>query len=393
MTPFFQTFQDEKLAPQLSGSRSRVTYLVTADSPDEIRRKAEDICAEQTVEFPVDLLPPGVVREQILGRVENISPCENLFSPPGMVSAHVEVSFADEVMTDELPQVLNVIFGNISIKPGIRVLSAAFSEPLLRKFPGPQFGVPGLRNLLKIPQRPILFTALKPQGLAADDLAALAYEFACGGVDVIKDDHGIANPVYAPFYDRVLACTAAVRRANAETGENAIYVPNIMGPHTEIIRRAKFAKDAGAGGYLVCPGLIGFDVIREIAQNPELSLPIFMHPAFLGSFAINPDGISHACVFGQLARLAGADATIFPNFGGRFSFSRAECLQIAEACREPMGDFPSIFPCPAGGMKVDRVEDVLGAFGKDVMLLIGGGLFSHSPNLRENCRLLRSRLV
>ena len=62
------------------------------------------------------------------------------------------------------------------------------------------------------------------------------------------------------------------------------------------------------------------------------------HPAFQGSFVVRPEeGFSHGLIFGTIARLAGADATIFPNFGGRFSFSREECQEIAAASQAPLG--------------------------------------------------------
>ena len=79
---------------------------------------------------------------------------------------------------------------------------------------------------------------------------------------------------------------------------------------------------------MMAPGLIGFDLMRELADDDTIALPILTHPALQGSFVTSRNGISHGVMFGELARLAGADATIFPNFGGRFSFSREECMEI-----------------------------------------------------------------
>lgn len=45
-------------------------------------------------------------------------------------------------------------------------------------------------------------------------------------------------------------------------------------------------------------------------------------------------GISPFCYYGQLSRLAGADAVIFTSFGGRFSFSRETCTNICEGTNE-----------------------------------------------------------
>jgi len=43
------------------------------------------------------------------------------------------------------------------------------------------------------------------------------------GVDLIKDDHSLADQTSAPFAERVERCQEAVVRANDETGGNALY--------------------------------------------------------------------------------------------------------------------------------------------------------------------------
>ena len=141
---------------------------------------------------------------------------------------------------------------------------------------------------------------------------------------------------------------------------------------------------------MVAPGLIGFDLMRELAEDNSIALPVLTHPALQGSFVTGRGGMSHGVIFGQLARLAGADATIFPNFGGRFSFSRDECKEIADATSAPMGHLKTIFPAPGGGMRLDNVPEMFETYGRDLIFLIGGGLFQHGPDLVENCRYFRS---
>ena len=54
----------------LSGERFSVWYrLCGAES--EAMAKAKDICLEQTVEFPDSLVPEGMLRDHILGRIES----------------------------------------------------------------------------------------------------------------------------------------------------------------------------------------------------------------------------------------------------------------------------------------------------------------------------------
>jgi len=87
-----------------------------------------------------------------------------------------------------------------------------------------------------------------------------------------------------------------------------------------------------------------------------------------------------------LFRLFGADATIFPNYGGRFSYSPETCLALAQAAREPWGRLAPIAPVPAGGMSVARVPEMLNVYGPDTILLIGGALLTAGAALFERSR-------
>jgi ribulose-bisphosphate carboxylase large chain len=362
----------------LSGERFTVTYLVHGDEASA-RAVVEAIREEQSVEFPLDLLPAGDIPDQILGRVES-------FEHAGEQRYRARISYANEIAGSELPQLLNVIFGNSSIKPGILVEWLDLSPGVLAAFKGPRFGRQGLRERLGNPERPLLCTAIKPMGLSAEALAEIAYQCALGGIDIIKDDHGLADQRFSPFKERVGRCAEAVEKANRETGGHAIYVPNVTGPILEMPDMARYARDAGAGGLMVSPGLSGYDIMRTLAEDDALGLPIVAHPTFNGSYVTCPQqGISHAVLYGQIARLAGADASIYPNYGGRFSFSKEECISIVRGTETPMGHIKPCFPTPGGGMSLERLPEMYEVYGQDVIYLIGGALH-RSGNLAESSR-------
>jgi len=366
----------------LSGERFAVVYRLIGDEAEALA-KARHICVEQTVEFPEELLPEGDIRDHIVGRIEALKPINSGCS-------EVTISFASEISGFDLNQLLTVVFGNIGLRQGIRVERIHFAPGLLRSFKGPRFGRDGLRSLLGVQRRPLICTALKPLGLSSRQLAGLAYEFALGGLDIVKDDHGLADQRFAPFHERVQRCAEAVQRANAESGGKCLYAPNITGRSETIVERALFAKECGAGALLVAPGVVGFDVMRQLADDDRIALPIISHPALQGSFVISSDsGISHYALFGQIARLAGADASIYPNYGGRFFFSAAACRSIAQGTAVPMSHIKPIFPMPAGGMTLERTTEMVHVYGPDVVFLIGGSLYAHGPNIVANCQYFR----
>jgi len=367
---------------RLSGERFSVLYRIIGQDAGDCYAKAQDICYEQTVEFPPELVPAGFIMDEIVGRIES---CQQI----NQTCCLAEISYAAETAAGELTQLLNVAFGNISIKPGIMVERLNLSPLLLSNFQGPRFGRSGLRQLLQAPNRPLLHTALKPMGLSAGELAKMAYQCAIGGIDIIKDDHGLTDQCFAPFDERVKRCAEAVATANIETKGNSIYVANVTAEPQETVRRARLAKEAGAQGLMIAPALTGLEVMRNLADDPTIALPVICHPAFGGSYVLGSGGISHYVLYGQIARLAGADASIYPNFGGRFSFSREECVNIALGTGEEMGHIKKIFPSPGGGMSLNSIPDSIEVYGNDVIFLIGGGLFRHGPDLVENCRYFR----
>jgi len=370
--------------PGLSGERFAVVYGVNGASDAQARESALEICLEQTVEFPAELLPPGDLPDHIVGRLEHV---EQL----GFGRYQATISYPVEITGFELTQLLNVVFGNSSIKPGLRVERVELPERLWQRFRGPRFGRTGLREVLGVHDRALLCTALKPVGLSPVDLGELAYQCALGGIDLIKDDHGMADQPFAPFRERLLRCVDGVERANRMTGEKSIYLPHLAGPLETLRHRAQLARIVGAGGLLVAPGLVGLDALRMLADDDAIALPLLSHPSLLGSYVTSAEGgLSHFALFGQFMRLAGADAVIFPNYGGRFSFSRDACQSISDGTNCPMGHIRPIFPAPAGGMTLDSVPDMLALYGAEVIVLIGGGLHRYGSDVGASARRFRT---
>lgn len=365
--------------------RLQVVYVIQGSRDDALSR-ARGICYEQTVEMDASLLPPGFIPDRIVGRLEAFEPWGSDRSDAGGAWA-ATISYDPESTAFEVTQLLNVVFGNTSLQPGIRVQRLALPEGLLGRFRGPRFGIGGIRERLGVFNRPLLCTALKPMGSMPAELAAATLAFARGGVDVIKDDHGLSDQPFCPFEERLVACARAVEQANRETGGRSVYAPNVTGPAHLVRDRARRAREAGAGAILVAPGLVGFDTCRALADDPDVGLPVIAHPAWLGcAVTSGTAGVEHGVLFGTLQRLAGADASVFPNHGGRFGFTRAECASIVDACRGALGGLRPAFPSPGGGMSLERIPELLALYGRDVLFLVGGALYGRSPDLEANAR-------
>lgn len=349
-----------------------VRYLVDVPAAD-VEAVAAAIAVEQSVEMPVAAIRHAHVVDDVLGRVRHIHPT----SGGGF---EVEVGLASVTVGNDPAQFLNMVFGNTSLQPHVQLLDVEAPAGLIEALGGPRWGIDGLRRLVGAGHRPLTCTALKPIGLAPDELAQLAHTFARGGIDLIKDDHGLAGQRYAPFAERLAACQDAVTRANAETGRSARYVPSLVGGPRALHQQADAARDAGVRVVLVAPLLVGLPTFAElVAEHADLAF--LAHPAFGGAQRVAPPFL-----LGTLFRWYGADAVVFPNHGGRFSYGPEVCRAIAARARAPRAGVAPTVPVPAGGMTLDRVAEMLTFYGPDTMLLIGGALLSAGDQLEARTR-------
>ena len=371
-------------------SRLLVTYQLRC-TPAEAPARARALAIEQSVEMPPEAIADEALCARVLGRVEAIEP-----DPQDPALQRAILSLSADTVGDDPVQLLNMLFGNCALQPDVTLVDAQLPESLVEALPGPRFGLAGWRAAIgpSAEGRPLSCTALKPQGLPPEDLARLAYAFARAGIDVIKDDHGIADQAAAPFDKRVSAVQQAVERANREkaaggdpalAGHHSLYAPHVSGGPERLERQLALVRDEGVGAVLACPMLIGAGAFTGLLRE-RAGVPVMAHPAFAGG------RIAPALLLGRLFRLFGADATIFPNWGGRFAFSRGECLAIADAAREPLGRHLPALPVPAGGMRVERCPEMLAAFGPDTMLLIGGDLLAAGPAMPARAAAFASAL-
>jgi len=367
--------------------RIRCTYRVRADA-ESIRTIARNIAVEQTVEVPEALITPDIEAEYV-GRIESIdeAPAASDEAP----RFDVLLSYNADLAAGHLPQVVNLIFGNTSIDRRVRLIDCDFPQRVLDYFRGPNFGISGLRASLGVYGRPLLCSAIKPRGRSNARFAELAGAFAAGGGDLIKDDHNLVSPTMEDFRDRVCRCHDAVEEANARTGRRCLYLPYISTSKEGVREQIEFAIQCGARGVLIAPMLYSLETIRSIAAT----YPVFImsHPTATGAFYAHPDhGVDSALLMGTLMRLAGVDASIFTNYAGRFALPREECVNIARRLREPLGEIRPGWPAPAGGMRLERMNEIGQTYGPETIILIGGALLEHGSDLAESTRMLMDHL-
>ncbi len=343
-------------------ARMSVLYHVCCKA-SEVEARAQAIAVEQSVEMPISAIDDPFVLQDIVGRVEAI---EDLGS--GVFA--VWIALAAATAGDEAGQLVNMLFGNTSIHADVTLQDVRLPEGMVARVGGPNIGLEPLRRRVGAEGRAMTCSALKPQGLSPQALAGLAGRLAHGGLDFIKDDHGLADQDYSPFEARVRACADAVQEANAIAGGHTRYIPSLSGNLDQLRRQLDLAAEVGIEAVLIAPMIVGLPALHALVrQYPQMAF--IAHPAMAGASRIAPP-----LLLGKLFRLLGADAVIFPNHGGRFGYTAETCRSLADAARAPWHGLRASIPVPAGGMTVERVPEMLEFYGSDVMLLIGGGLLA-----------------
>ncbi len=94
----------------LSGERLSATYELQADLATA-ERIADQLIVEQTIEFPRELVPDDDIQRKVVGHIRRLEPVA--------AGLHeLEVLHAVELAGGLVTQLLNVLYGNISMVPG-----------------------------------------------------------------------------------------------------------------------------------------------------------------------------------------------------------------------------------------------------------------------------------
>ena len=345
-------------------ARIQATYRVRGDA-GTIAARAQGIAVEQSVEMPLGAITDDHVLREVVGEVQDITDL-------GHGSFAVRIGLAAATVGDDAGQLLNMLFGNTSLHDDVTLHDV---ELPARMFPGPNHGEAGMRARVGAKARALTCSAIKPQGAPLSLLAHLAGQFALGGIDWIKDDHGMADQEYGRFAGRVTACADAVQDAASRTGHATRYAPSLSGNLETMRRQIGQARAAGLDSVVIAPMVAGFATMQALVrENPDF---IFLaHPSMAGAARIAPP-----LLIGRLFRLIGADAVVFPSHGGRFGYTPQTCTDLAARARQDWHGLAPAIPAPAGGMTLARVGEILDFYGPRTMVLIGGSLLEARERL------------
>lgn len=290
-----------------------------------------------------------------------------------------------------MPNILSSVAGNVfglrALKR-LRLVDVHFPDSIAKSFPGPRFGVEGVRDLLRVKGRPLLGTIIKPKiGLKAGDHARVAYEAWTGGCDIVKDDENLAGQGFNPFEERVSKTLEMRDRAEEEMGERKVYMVNITAEAEEMLRRAEYVKESGGEYVMVDIFTCGFSALQTLRRS--FSLVIHGHRAGHAAFTrLDDHGISMK-VLAKALRLVGVDQLHVGTVVGKMSESEEWVLENLEAIRGPMYGLKPVLPVASGGLHPALVPKLLEIFGLDLVIQAGGGIHGHPKGTLAGARAMR----
>lgn len=305
----------------------------------------------------------------------------------------IKIAYPVELFEDgNMPNILSSVAGNVfglKALKNLRLFDITFPEALLKGFKGPQYGIAGVRKLLKVPKRPLVGTIIKPKlGLNTADHAKVAYEAWFGGCDVVKDDENLSSQKFNPFDERLIQTLEARDKAQSETGERKVYMINVTAETNLMLKRAQEVVDQG-GEYIMVDilttGWSGLQTLRD--QN--FKAVIHAHRAGHAAFTKNPlHGIAMRPI-ASVARIIGVDQLHVGTIIGKMSETKPEVLENIAACKGELGKLNPVLPVASGGLYPQLIPELLGYFGNDVVLQAGGGIHGHPDGTVKGAMAMR----
>ncbi|MGB5341214.1 MAG: RuBisCO large subunit C-terminal-like domain-containing protein [Thermoanaerobaculia bacterium] len=357
--------QDSRASSPASEGWIKATYALSLAPGESAESKAKTLAFEQTVELPPESVSEELVAS-VVGRVERLERGEG---DRWLATLH----FRSGLARGSFSQLMNLLYGNISLLSGVRLLEVEWPDDLLARFPGPRFGLEGLRDLCGVEaRRPLTCAVSKPLGLSSRQLAELVGLLARAGIDIIKDDHSLADQLGAPFRERVAVCQKAVEEVNRSEGTSAVYFPSLGGRPRELLDNVGFLQERGCRGAVVIPFYMGLDTMAGLAADSDLAL--LAHPSGSGVFFDPEHGVAPEVYLGQVLRIAGCDAVIYPHAGGRFRMDEATASAISANLRSELGTLRPSAPAPGGSIEPAALVEWLDLYGPDSVFVVGSAV-------------------
>ncbi len=320
----------------------------------------------------------------------------------------VKIAYPSELFEKgNAPNILSSIAGNIfgmkAVK-NLRLEDIKIPVGILNSFPGPRYGIEGIRKMMKVKSRPFIGTIIKPKlGLKTRDHAQVAYEAWLGGCDVVKDDENLSSQKFNEFEERVARSLEMANKAEEETGEKKAYLANVTSETKEMLKRADLVEDLGGKFIMVDIVTSGFSALQTL-RNENFRLAIHAHRAMHAAFTRNKKHGIAMMVLADLSRLIGIDTLHIGTVVGKMEGSLNEVSEINEEIEKARvretkirleqnwNKIKPVLSVSSGGLQPLHIPFLVKNLGKNLVIQMGGGIHAHPQGTRTGAMAARQAL-
>ncbi|MFH1637622.1 MAG: type III ribulose-bisphosphate carboxylase [Candidatus Woesearchaeota archaeon] len=366
----------------------------------QIEKAANHVAGESSIDTwsNIQTLSPSI-RERLMPHIYSIN--KNI----------VKIAYPQELFEEgNMPQILSAIAGNIYGMKSIRCLrlmDISFPKKIVDSFKGPRLGIHGIRKLLNVKRRPLVGTIVKPKvGLNPKEHAKVCYEAWVGGLDVVKDDENLTNQGFNPFNERITRTLDMRAKAEHETGERKVYMPNISAETEEMLKRMDFVREAGGEYIMVDILTVGWAALQTVRERSQGQV-IHAHRAGHAAVTRNPRHGMTMLTIGKIARLIGVDQLHIGTANvGKMEGAAAEAETIEEEIEEQniKGNdvvntlsqnwykIKPVFAVASGGLHPGSIPLLMQRLGKNIVMQFGGGVHAHKFGTIAGAKAVRQAL-
>lgn len=237
-------------------------------------------------------------------------------------------------------------------------------------FFAPKYGITGIREFTGQYDKPILGGIIKPKiGVSPEVLLDMVKQMVDGGVDFIKEDEIMSNPVCCPLIRRV----DLISNYLAKQSRRIIFCHTINCDPIHLKDRVRLVRDLGGNGVHinVWSGLGSYNSIRK------MNLSLFLHFQKSGDRVFTSKSNNYSIswhVICQLATMMGVDTI---QTGMIYGYSNDDPEELSKSLSVlRAGNTLPVLSC---GMHPGLVNKVTSMVGNDYMANVGGAIHGH-PN-------------
>lgn len=320
----------------------------------------------------------------------------------------VKIAYTQDLFeANNMSQILSAIAGNIygmKALKNLRLIDIRFPKDIVNSYPGPKFGIEGIRKLIRIKKRPLLGTIVKPKvGLNEIEHAKVCGDAWKGGLDIVKDDENLTSMKFNKFEKRIEETFKTRDKVENETGEKKIYMPNITAPVSIMKKRADFVIDHGGEYIMLDIFTVGFSALQEMREFfDDKNIVIHAHRAMHAAFTRNKKHGMTMLSLAKIMRLIGMDQLHTGTIVGKMEGGRREVIETNKSITEKnikgnnitlldqeWGNIKPILPVASGGLSPVHIPDLIQMLGTNMVFQFGGGCHGHPDGTMAGATAIR----